>query len=107
MQEKSLSQLQKQVDDLVNGEWNGYWPPLSILAQLVEETGELAKELNHQYGGKVPKNSADRKHIEEELGDILFVLVCLANSLKIDLRVSLEKVLEKYNERDKERWKKK
>ena len=107
MTQKSLKEMQKEVDEWISGLESGYWPALSQLAQLVEETGELARELNHLHGQKIPKNSDERRNIEDEMGDIMFVLACLANSMKIDLSSCLEKSLEKLRHRDKDRWKKK
>ena len=63
----------------------GYFSPLAMTARLTEELGELAREVNHYYGEKPKKTSEVEKTIEEELGDLLFVLICFANSLNIDL----------------------
>ena len=86
-------------------QWDeGYFSPLSNLARLTEEVGELAREINHQHGDK-PKKATDRdKLIEEELADVLFVVVTLANSLNIDLEVAFRKVMEKYDMRDSGRF---
>ena len=66
----------------------GYFSPLAMTARLTEELGELAREVNHYYGEKPKKTTEDEKTIEEEIGDLLFVLICFANSLNIDLRRS-------------------
>lgn len=99
--------MQKDVDVWVSQFKNPYWPPLSILAQLGEETGELARELNDRYGGRVKKAAEDTKDIGLEIGDIMFALFCLANSHGIDLDESWKMLLDKRYGRDKERFEKK
>lgn len=103
-QDLSLAQIQKAVDAWI-GQWEeGYWSPLSNLARLTEEVGELAREINHAHGEKPKKDSEAAGRIGEELADILFVVVTLANSLEIDLTEELQQVLEKYKIRDGGRW---
>jgi len=75
-----------------------------MLARLSEEVGELAREVNHRYGPKPKKPDEADNSIELELGDILFILACFANSLGIDLAEAHDKVLHKFNTRDAERW---
>ncbi|MCT8138916.1 nucleotide pyrophosphohydrolase [Anaerobacillus sp. CMMVII] len=75
-----------------------------MLARMTEELGELAREVNHYYGEKPKKSSEDDKSMEQELGDLFFVLVCFANSLNIDLEESFDLVMEKFRTRDKDRW---
>jgi len=77
------------------------------MARLSEETGELAREVNHYYGEKPKKPTEEEKTVEEELGDILFVLSCIANSLNIDLSEAFELTMKKFETRDKDRWTKK
>ena len=69
-----------------------------------EELGELAREINHYYGEKPKKASEKPKTIEEELGDVLFVLICFANSLNIDLSKAFDLVMNKFNKLDANRW---
>ena len=102
-----MKDIQKEVDDWVQQYKLGYFKPLEILARLTEETGELAREINHRFGPKKKKEAEDVKEIEDELGDILFTLTCLANSLNIDMERGVRKVIDKYNNRDKDRWEKK
>src|SRR3989344_102182 len=102
-----MKEYQKQVDDWVNQYKQGYFKPLEILARLVEETGELARELNHRFGPKKKKPSEETKEISEELGDIIFTIVCLANSLRIDLDKSFRNTIDKYSSRDAHRFTKK
>lgn len=74
------------------------------MARLSEEVGELAREVNHYYGEKPKKKTEKEKSIEEELGDILFVLTCFANSLNIDLSEAFQLTMTKIETRDKNRW---
>lgn len=77
---------------------------MSNLCRLVEEVGELSRELNHQFGGKLKKKSELHDRTREELGDIFFTLLVLANQLEIDLGEALGEVLSKYQHRDATRW---
>lgn len=102
-----LKNIQKQVDEFVGQYKMGYWEPHEILARLMEETGELAREVNHLYGPKKKKPEEDTRELEDELGDIIFTLCCLANSKGIDLDDAFQKVMDKYNKRDNTRYEKK
>lgn len=104
MSNKTIKDLQKEVDDYIGQFKEGYFSPLAMMARLTEEMGELAREINHTYGEKPKKQSEQEKKIEEEAGDILFVLICLANSLNIDLEEAHNLVMKKFNTRDKDRW---
>lgn len=104
---KTLVDLQKDVDLYINQFKEGYFPPMEMLARLTEELGELSREIQHKYGTKKKKSTEVDKELAEEMGDFFFVLVCLANAEGIDLQESLQKVLNKYNTRDKDRWTKK
>lgn len=84
--------------------WDGeYWPPLANLARLTEETGELARAVNQQFGAKRIKSSDDVADIEIELGDLLFVIGCIANSTGADLQRGFDAALRKYRLRDEDR----
>lgn len=74
------------------------------MARLSEEVGELAREVNHYHGEKPKKATEKEKTIEEELGDIIFVLSCFANSLDIDLSEAFDLSISKIETRDKDRW---
>ena len=102
--DKSIKELQQEVDAYISQFKEGYFSPLAMTARLTEELGELAREVNHYYGEKPKKTSEVEKTIEEELGDLLFVLICFANSLNIDLAKAHDRVMEKFNTRDKDRW---
>lgn len=100
-------EIQKRVDDYTSQFKEGYFSPLSLMARLTEETGELAREVNHYYGEKPKKTSEQEKTIEDELGDILFVIACFANSLDIDLSEAFHRSINKIETRDKDRWSRK
>ncbi len=101
---KTMKELQSEVDQYIGQFKEGYFSPLAMLARLTEELGELAREVNHYYGEKPKKSSETEKAMEEEIGDLLFVLICLANSLNIDLEQAHDYVMNKFNTRDKDRW---
>jgi NTP pyrophosphatase (non-canonical NTP hydrolase) len=101
---KTISQIQEEVDQYIGQFKEGYFSPLAMLARLTEELGELAREINHYYGEKPKKPSEQIKTVEEELGDLFFVLVCMANSLHIDLENAHDAVMKKFQTRDKDRW---
>ena len=102
---RTLQNIQQEVDHLIKEEWHShYWSPLSNLARLTEEVGELARELNHSFGEKSKKATEDQGSIANEMADILFVLASLANSIDIDLDDAFEQVMAKYRQRDAQRW---
>lgn len=99
--------MQKIVDEWIGQFEEGYWNPMSMTLRLSEEIGELSREVNHQFGEKPKKESEPAGSIELELADILFVIICFANSLNIDLEKTFLDVMEKYRKRDSNRWTKK
>ena len=101
---KTVKELQSDVDDYISQFKEGYFSPMELTVRLTEELGELAREVSHVYGPKQKKETEEQKTIEEEMGDVLFVLICMANSLDIDLARAHDKVMEKFNTRDKNRW---
>lgn len=101
---KTINDLQKEVDQYIGQFKEGYFHPLSMLARLTEEVGELAREVNHRYGEKPKKPDEEENSIENELGDLLFIITCFANSLDIDLEEAYQKVMDKYQTRDADRW---
>ncbi|QHW30161.1 nucleotide pyrophosphohydrolase [Paenibacillus rhizovicinus] len=104
LSQKSLADIQKEVDAYIGQFKEGYFSPLSMLARMSEEVGELAREVNHHYGEKPKKSDEAENSIEMELGDILFIVVCFANSLGIDLADAHDRVMNKFNTRDANRW---
>jgi NTP pyrophosphatase (non-canonical NTP hydrolase) len=99
-----LSEAQARVDAWIGQFEEGYWPPLANLARLTEEVGELARLLNDRFGPKKKKAGEPVQDLGEELADVLFVLLVIANEQKIDMSAALERVLEKYRVRDSGRW---
>ncbi|GAG57894.1 unnamed protein product [marine sediment metagenome] len=99
----SLQEFQKKIDDWI-AHHGGYWPPLSMLSAIVEEIGELAKEINHLEGFKPKKSDNISSNLGGELADVMFALICLGNSYKIDISYELEAVIEKYTIRDSKRF---
>lgn len=104
---KTMQQMQNEVDQYIRQFKEGYFSPLALMARITEEVGELAREINHYHGEKPKKPTEKANTVEEELGDVLFVLICLANSLNIDLCQSHDTVMNKFQTRDKDRWTKK
>ncbi|GGI31212.1 MULTISPECIES: nucleotide pyrophosphohydrolase [Staphylococcus] len=105
--EKSMQMMQQEVDNYISQFKAGYFSPLANLARLTEEVGELAREINHYHGEKQKKSTEEPNTIEAELGDNLFVLLCLANSLNIDMTESFNQTMEKFNHRDQHRFERK
>jgi NTP pyrophosphatase (non-canonical NTP hydrolase) len=102
---RTLADIQQEINHLIKEEWQShYWSPLSSLARLTEEVGELAREINHSYGEKPKKADEGQGSIAGEMADILFILASLANSLEIDLDEAFEGVMAKYQQRDARRW---
>jgi NTP pyrophosphatase (non-canonical NTP hydrolase) len=102
---RTLRDVQQEIEHLIKEEWRSqYWAPLSNLARLTEEIGELAREVNHHYGEKPKKAEEDASNLTKEMGDILFTLALLANSTGIDLDEAFEQVMSKYRKRDAGRW---
>lgn len=96
-----LADLQDTVADWALRYWEGeYWPPLANLARLTEEVGELARALNQTFGRKRIKAGEAEAQLAEEFGDVLFVLLCLANSTGVDAQHAFDETLEKYAVRD-------
>ncbi|MBA9027791.1 MULTISPECIES: nucleotide pyrophosphohydrolase [Bacillaceae] len=103
-QKKTMLDLQNEVDQYISQFKEGYFSPLAMLARLTEELGELSREVNHYYGEKPKKTTEKENTVEEEIGDLLFVIICFANSLNIDLAKAHDLVMHKFKTRDKDRW---
>jgi NTP pyrophosphatase (non-canonical NTP hydrolase) len=101
----SLGDAQRQVDDWIKEFGVRYFAPLTNLAQLVEEVGELARLLNRTYGEQSFKAGEDASKLPDEFADVLFVLICLANQTGVDLTAALRANLDKKTRRDKDRHK--
>ena len=99
-----LSALQERVHNYISQFKEGYFSPMTLVVRLSEELGELAREVNHLYGEKPKKPSEAEGSIALELGDLLFVIACLANRLDIDLTQAFQDVMHKFETRDANRW---
>ena len=99
----TLQEAQKQVDEWIKNYGVRYFNELTNMALLTEEVGELARIIARKYGEQSFKESDKEKILEEEMADILFVLICLANQTGINLTDALIKNLEKKTKRDSER----
>jgi NTP pyrophosphatase (non-canonical NTP hydrolase) len=96
-----LAALQAEVEQWAGRYWGGeYWPPLANLARLTEEVGEIARAINQAHGPKRIKADEAAAQLAGEMGDALFVLLCLANSTSVDLQTAFDATLEKYRVRD-------
>jgi len=101
----TISQAQKIVDDWIKDIGVRYFSELTNLAQLVEEVGELSRIMSRTYGEQSFKESDRKSSLEDELADVLFVLICIANQTGVDLTSALSKNLEKKTNRDLDRHK--
>lgn len=100
----AFREAQATVDQWVSQYKEGYFSPLSNVARLSEEVGELAREINHRFGQKTRKPEEADGDIALELADILFVVICLANSQGIDLDAAFAAMMRKVTTRDADRW---
>jgi len=99
----SLKEFQKKIDKWILNH-GGYWPPFSMLSAIVEEVGEVAKEINYLEGMKPKKSNETATKIGEELADVIFAIICVANYYKIDINDELDRVIEKFTKRDSNRF---
>lgn len=100
----SLTEAQRRVDAWIGQFEEGYFDPLTNMARLSEEVGELAREVNHRFGKKTKKKGEAEGDLAMEMADILFVVICMANREGIDLQTAFERMMEKVETRDAERW---
>lgn len=107
MAHTSLSELQKEIDTLLQGYTKPYWSPLSNVARLTEEVGEVARIINHRYGDKPKKPTEKDDDLEDELADVLWSIICLANQEGVDLSAGIKRAIDKLVVRDKDRFEKK
>jgi len=103
----ALSDAQHRVHTWISQFEEGYFHPLTNLARLTEEVGELAREINHRFGQKTKKKEEPDGDLEMEIADIVFVLICIANREGIDLDAAFDRMMAKVETRDTERWTKK
>jgi NTP pyrophosphatase (non-canonical NTP hydrolase) len=100
----SLAECQHRVDAWISRFEEGYFHPLTNMARLTEEVGELAREVNHRFGQKTKKATEPEGDLGMEMADILFVLICMANREKIDLQEAFDRMMAKVDQRDTTRW---
>lgn len=100
----SLPDYQRRVDAWVSQFEEGYFHPLTNIARLSEEVGELAREVNHRFGEKTKKPGEAEGEMAMEMADILFVLICMANREGIDLNDAFDRMMQKVEHRDADRW---
>lgn len=102
-----FNDYQRRVDAWISQFEEGYFHPLTNMARLSEEVGELAREVNHRFGQKTKKQEEAEGDMAMEMADILFVLICMANREGIDLDQAFARMMEKVERRDTTRWTKK
>lgn len=100
----SLSESQQRVHAWVSQFEEGYFHPLTNMARLTEEVGELAREINHRFGQKTKKAEEAEGEMAMEIADVLFVLICLANREGIDMQEAFDRMMAKVEHRDAGRW---
>ena len=100
-----LKKAQKKVDDWINLHGVRYFNELTNMAILSEEVGEVAKIIARKYGEQSSKKDDNTENLADELSDVLFVLICLANQTGIDLERSFQLNLDKKTKRDENRHK--
>jgi NTP pyrophosphatase (non-canonical NTP hydrolase) len=101
----TLQQAQQDVDGWIKSVGVRYFSELTNMTILTEEVGELARIMARTYGDQSFKKSDEGKNLGDEMADVLWVLICLANQTGVDLTAALEKNFEKKNIRDGERHK--
>lgn len=103
MIELTIRQYQQMVDEWINSIGVRYYSELTNTAILMEEVGEVARLMSRLYGDQSFKKSDENYNLADEMADVLFVLVCLANQTGVDLTGAVHRNMEKKTNRDKER----
>lgn len=106
MNDVSLREYQRMVDDWIQDIGVRYFSELTNLAQLMEEVGEVARIMSRTFGDQSPKESEPPPDLADELADALFVLTCIANQTGIDLTAAVQENLKKKTRRDRDRHRK-
>ena len=102
-EELSIKQLQEKVDNWISTFGIRYFNELTNMAILTEEVGEVARIMARKYGEQSFKNSEDENQLGDELADVLFVLICIANQTGVDLEEAFMKNMDKKTQRDSNR----
>jgi len=100
-----MKELQEQVDQWIKTVGVRYFNELTNMAQLTEEVGEVARIIARRYGEQSEKESDKQKDLGEELADVIFVAICLANQTGVDLETAFQNKMKLKTERDKDRHK--
>ena len=101
----TISNAQQQVDEWIKTVGVRYFSELTNMAMLTEEVGELARIMARKYGEQSFKAGEENTDLGDEMADVLFVLICLANQTGVDLQAAFDKNLEKKSKRDDQRHK--
>lgn len=101
----TISEAQQQVDEWIKTVGVRYFSELTNMAMLTEEVGEVARIIARRYGEQSEKESDKNKDLGDEMADVLFVLICLANQTGINLEEAMKQNLLKKTERDADRHK--
>jgi NTP pyrophosphatase (non-canonical NTP hydrolase) len=99
----NIKNAQKEVDNWINEHGVRYFNELTNMAQLTEEVGEVARIIARRYGEQSEKESDKEKDLGEELADVIFVVLCLANQTGIDLQEAFDKKMNLKAKRDHDR----
>jgi NTP pyrophosphatase (non-canonical NTP hydrolase) len=99
----NIKNAQKEVDNWIKQHGVRYFNELTNMAQLTEEVGEVARIIARRYGEQSEKDSDKDKDLGEELSDVIFVVLCLANQTGIDLQAAFDKKMDKKTKRDHDR----
>ena len=99
----TIQEAQETIDKWIKENGVRYFNELTNMAILTEEVGEVARIISRKYGEQSSKESDEKMNLEDELADVLFVVICLANQTGINLTDALEKNLQKKTDRDKNR----
>ncbi|MBN8695937.1 MAG: nucleotide pyrophosphohydrolase [Bacteroidetes bacterium] len=105
MENITIKQAQQRVDEWINTHGVRYFSELTNMAILTEEVGEVARIISREYGEQSFKKKEKDKKLSDELADVLFVLICLANQTGVDLEKAFERNMEKKTKRDHKRHK--
>jgi NTP pyrophosphatase (non-canonical NTP hydrolase) len=105
MSQLTIKESQEIVDNWIKTVGVRYFSELTILGQLIEEVGEVARIITRTYGEQSFKKPNENCDLGDELADVLFVLICIANQTGVDLTQALQKNLDKKTKRDKSRHK--
>lgn len=99
----TIKEAQEIIDKWINTTGVRYFSELTSLAQLVEEVGEVARVMSRIYGDQSFKKQEENKKLADELADVLFTLICIANQTGVDLTEALQRNIDKKTKRDKNR----